>query len=157
GLFAQDGFEGAPTLSLSGDAKIVASVGTLPAINGKVSLFVPTGSSATLHVARPSSASYLRFKAQALLSTSSGGLSSNSYLEAGVIGGSQHLQPSEVLPTTPSTSTGDSKWPYVAPKQDVALLLTESGADVAIRISLRACQGLCPPAIALLIDDLRVE
>ena len=70
GLFAQDGFEGTPTLSLTGGAKIVASVGTLPAIKGSKSLFVPSGGSATLHVARPAGASSVRFTAQGLTNIS---------------------------------------------------------------------------------------
>lgn len=157
GLFAQDGFESSPTLSLTGDAKIVPSIGTLPAITGNQSLFVPVGASATLHLARPSSAGYLRFKAQALMSSSGAGGGNSSYLQAGVIGGSEHVQPTQALPTSPTTTTSDSKWQYAGPKQDVALLLTDSGPDVAIRIALPTCQGLCPPAQALLIDELRVE
>jgi len=63
----------------------------------------------------------------------------------------------EAIPTAPSTSTNDSMWMYAGPKQEISLALTESGADVVIRFAPLACQGLCPPPRALLIDDLRVE
>jgi len=156
GLFAQDGFEGTPLLTLTGDAKIVTSVGTLPAIQGKKSLFVSPGSSATLHLARPAGASSVRFTAQLLMNASGASLG-GSYLQAGVIGGSERVGLAQELPTTPSTSTSDSTWMYAGPTQEVTLPLTESGADVAIRFAPPACQGFCPPARALLIDELGTE
>jgi len=156
GLFAQDGFESTPLLTLTGDAKIVTSVGTLPAIQGKKSLFVSPGSSATLHLARPAGASSVRFTAQLLMNASGASLG-GSYLQAGVIGGSERVGLAQELPTTPSTSTSDSTWMYAGPTQEVTLPLTESGADVAIRFAPPACQGFCPPARALLIDELGTE
>ena len=156
GLFAQDGFESTPALSLTGSAKIVTSVGTLPAIKGNKSLFVPPGSSATLHLARASGASSVRFTAQGLSSISGAG-TGDPDVEVGVIGGSERVQPSQALPSTPSTNTNDGMWMYAGPTQEVTLPLTESGADVAIRIAPPWCQGFCPPLRALLIDDLRVE
>jgi len=156
GLFAQDGFESAPALSLTGDARIVTSVGTLPAINGSQSLFVPSGASATLHVERPTGASTVRFTARSLTSVSEASFGGPD-VAAGVIGGSVRVLPTQALPTTPSTNTNDSRWTYAGPTQDVTLPLTESGADVAIRFAPPACQGLCPPLRALLIDDLRIE
>ncbi|MEI9941037.1 MAG: hypothetical protein WDO69_27785 [Pseudomonadota bacterium] len=156
GLFAQDGFESTPALSITGVAKIVTSVGTLSAIEGSKSLFVPQGSSATLHLARPIGASSVRFTAQILMSTSGVGFG-GSDVQAGVIGGSERVGPTQALPTTPSTSTNDSLWMYAGPTQELILPLTESGADVVIRFAPPACQGLCPPARALLIDELRVE
>jgi hypothetical protein len=155
GLFAQDGFESTPALSLTGVARIVTSIGTLPAINGNKSLFVPQGSSATLHLARPTGASSVRFRAQSLTTTS--GVAFGSDVQAGVIGGSERVGLSQALPTTPSTSTGDSMWMYAGPMQEITLPLTESGADVVIRVAPPTCQGLCPPARALWLDDLRVE
>ena len=158
GLFAQDGFEGTPALSLTGGAKIVTSVGTLPAIKGSKSLFVPSGGSATLHVARPAGASSVRFTAQGLTNISVAGIGvGDSDVEAGVVGGSVRVRPSQALPATPSTSTGDSMWMYAGPTQDVTLPLTESGTDVAVRIAPPGCQGFCPPSRSVLIDDLRVE
>ncbi|HKO50815.1 MAG TPA: hypothetical protein VJV79_24010 [Polyangiaceae bacterium] len=156
GLFAQDGFEGTPTLSLTGSAKIVTAVGTLPAIKGNQSLFVPSGSSATLHVARPTSANSVRFTAQLLTDIASSG---NGVLDvqAGVIGGSLRVQATQGLPAEPSIGTNDSTWMHASPTQEVTLPLTESGADVAIRFAPPVCRGLCPPLRALLIDDLRVE
>jgi len=156
GLFAQDGFESTPTLSLTGVAELVTSVGTLPAINGSQSLLVPQGSSATLHLARPTGASSVRFTAQRLMGMSGPG-GGGSDVEAGVIGGSERVGPTEALSTTPVTSTNDSVWMYAGPTQVLTLPLTESGADVVIRFAPPACQGFCPPARALLIDDLRVE
>jgi len=157
GLFAQDGFESTPALSLTGVAQIVTSVGTLPAISGSQSLFVPQGSSVTLHLARPSAASSVRFTAQRLSSMSGPVFLVGSEVEAGVIGGSERVGVAEAIPTAPSTSTNDSMWMYAGPKQEISLALTESGADVVIRFAPLACQGLCPPPRALLIDDLRVE
>jgi len=157
GLFAQDGFESTPALSRTGDAQIVTSVGSLPAIQGSQSLLVPPGSSATLHLARPSGASSVRFTAQSLTSMSGPAFFAAADLEAGVIGGSERVGLTEALPTTPSTTTNDSAWRYAGPTQEISLPLTESGADVVIRFAPPACQGLCPPARALLIDELRVE
>ena len=156
GLFAQDGFESTPALTLTGAAKIVTSVGTIPAIAGSKSLFVPPNSSATLHLSRASAASSVRFTAQGLMSTS-GGTAPSSYAMAGVIGGLERVGPTQSLANTPSTNTSDSAWPSAGPKQEVTLLLTESGPDVVIRFAPMACQGFCPPQQALLIDDLRVE
>jgi hypothetical protein len=156
GLFAQDGFESTPVLTLTGVAKIVTSVGTLPALNGNKSLFVPQGSSATLHLARPTDASSVRFAARGFTSMS-GPDFGGSYVEAGVIGGSERVGSSQALPNMPSTSTNDSTWLYAGPTQEISLPLIESGADVVIRFALPVCQGLCPPARATLIDDLRVE
>jgi hypothetical protein len=156
GLFAQDGFESTPALALTGAAKVVTSIGTLPAIKGAKSLFVPSGSSATLHVARPAGASSVRFTAQSLSSTSN--TSSGPFdVQAGVIGGSERIGPIQALPTTPATSTNDSTWMYAGPTQDITLPLTESGAEVAIRFVSPSCFGFCPPPRAVLIDDLRVE
>ncbi|HYP77913.1 MAG TPA: hypothetical protein VER12_18205 [Polyangiaceae bacterium] len=155
GLFAQDGFESTPALNLSGGAKIVTSIGTLPAIEGSKSLFVPPGSSATLHLARPSGANSIRFTALSLTSMSGPGLDSG--VVAGVIGGSMRVALTEAPPSTPTTATNDSNWMYAGPTQAVTLPLTEAGTDVVIRFAPPACQGFCPPLRALLVDELRVE
>jgi hypothetical protein len=158
GTFAPDGFEGTPALSLTGGAKIVASVGTVPAIKGSKSLFVPSGGSATLHVARPAGASSVRFTAQGFTNISVAGIGvGDSDVVAGVIGGTVRVRSSQALPAMPATSTSDSMWQYAGPTQDVTLPLTESGADVAVRVAPPGCQGFCPPSHAVLIDDLRVE
>jgi len=156
GVFAQDGFESAPALTLTGDAKIVASVGSVSANTGSKSLFVPPDSSASLHLVRGSGASSVRFSVRPL-TMDSGGTASNLFAEAGVIGGKMRVRPAQPLVNTPSTTTSDGLWKYAGPKQDVTLPLTESGTDVAIRIAMPVCRGFCPPTQALLIDDLRVE
>lgn len=156
GVFAQDGFESAPALTLTGEAKIVASVGSVSATTGTKSLFVPPDSSASLHLARASGTSSVRFSVRPL-TKDSGGTASNLFAEAGVIGGSMRVRPAQSLVNTPSTTTSDGLWKYVGPKQDVTLPLTESGTDVAIRIAMPVCRGICPTTQALLIDDLRVE
>ena len=69
----------------------------------------------------------------------------------------ERVGPTQALPTTPSTSTNDSMWVYAGPKQEISLPLVESGADVVSRFAPLACQGLCPPPRALLIDELIVE
>jgi hypothetical protein len=156
GLFAQDGFETTPAVQLTSEAKIVTSIGTLPAISGSKSLLVPVNSSATLHLARPSGANSVRFTAQGLSNTSDA-VGSSSYMKVGVIGGVKRPEPAAPLPMTSPALTNDATWMYAGPKQEVSLTLTESGADIAIRFALPECFGLCPPAQALLIDDLRVE
>jgi hypothetical protein len=156
GVFAEDGFEGTPAVTLTGNANIVTSVGTLPAITGSKSLFVPSGSSATLHLARPIGANSVHFTGR-VLTTVSGATVGGPDVEAGVIGGSLRVRPTQALPSTPTTSTNDSKWLYAGPAQEITLPLTESGTDVAIRVTSLGCMGICPPAGAFLIDDLRVE
>jgi len=156
GLFAQDGFENTPALTLGGDAKIVTSVGTMGAITGNKSLFVPPDASASLHLARASGTSSVRFTVQSLMNDS-GTTVSGLLAEAGVIGGSVRVRYDQPIMSTPSTDTSDNTWKYAGPKQEVTLGLTESGSDVVIRFATPVCRGLCPPARALLIDDLRVE
>jgi len=156
GLFAQDGFEGPLNAWLTGEAKLVANVGTFPALAGGQSLFVPVGSSATLHLARPPGASRVRLSAQTFVPLTPIYVP-DPPIEAGVIGGSVHVaaMADQVIPRTP---TEDARWSYTAPPQELTLPISESGGDIVLRIAVPDCSDdLCLITEALLVDDLRVE
>ncbi|HET9932405.1 MAG TPA: hypothetical protein VFQ35_16990 [Polyangiaceae bacterium] len=156
GVFAQDGFESTPKIATVGDVKLVSGVGNLPPIAGAQSLLVVPNSSATFHLPRPSGASTVRLTLQRLTNVNymSGGSPS---IAAGVIGGTVRYPDSQSSTAASPAATGDATWAYASAKEDIKIPFTESGTDIVVRIAPFACSGLCPPAQALLIDDLRVE
>jgi hypothetical protein len=155
GLFAQDGFEAPPKALLSGDAQVVSAVGSVSAISGARSLFVPQLASATLHLARASGTSKLSFSARSF-SPVSGFAQLAPPVQVAVVGGSTRVAPSSGAGTG-TIATGDPKWAYAGEPQQVSLPLSESGSDVVVRIQPAFCAGFCPIGQAVLIDDLRVE
>lgn len=156
GFFAQDGFENAPKVALTGNAAIVSAVGTLPAITGTKSLLVPPSARATLHLARPTGANNVRFTVQ-MLSSSNGVGGGAPPIQAGVVFGTERVNASAPTTTGASSATGDATWGYAGPKQTQSLALTESGSDVVVVVAPAGCFGFCPVPQAVLLDDLRVE
>jgi hypothetical protein len=78
-------------------------------------------------------------------------------IEVGVIGGSERLRPSVQVINADATATGAVTWSYAGPKQDYTVVLSESGADIVVRITQKAAQPAAGFPQALLIDELRVE
>jgi hypothetical protein len=156
-LFAQDGFESAPNALFLGGAKVVTAIGDLPAITGSHSLLVLPNSSATFHLARPSSTTRVRLNLRGLAEVSGEALDGLLPIQVGVVGGVERVAPAAIAIEKAQTPTHDADWPYAGALHDVSIELTESGADVVLRVAPYVCYGLCPPAEALLIDDLRVE
>ena len=156
GLFAQDGFEATPQALLSAGAVVVSHVGTIAALSGDHSLFVPAGSSATLHLAATSAVSKVRFSAQSF-SQASGYAAGSPPLELAAVGGTRRLTvPSSTTGATP-TDTGDATWRYAGARADYDLALPEPGTEFVVRIAEPYCMGFCPPQQAVLIDDLVLE
>jgi hypothetical protein len=165
GVFVADGFEGATLAAvMTGDARLVSGVGTLPALSGSHSLLVEPGSSVTLHLARPVGASSVRFISRSLApqvpNAGPPSFFEGPPVELGVIGGVD--RPNQVSSSAgDSVAIGDPTWAYAGPLQDVTVPLRETGSDIVLRILPRtpdSCSvGLCPPPPAVLIDDLRVE
>ena len=156
GLFAQDGFEAAPNALLSAGALVVSHVGTIAALTGDHSLFVPAGSSATLHLAASSAVSKVRFSAQSF-SQASGYAAGSPPLELAAVGGTRRLTVPNGTTAAAQTDTGDAMWHYAGPRQDYDLELPEPGTEFVVRIAEPYCMGFCPPQQAVLIDDLVLE
>ncbi len=156
-LFAEDGFESVPNALLVGGAKVVTAIGDLPAITGGHSLLVLPKSSATFHLARPPSATRVRFSVRGLAQVNDEPLDGLLPIQVGVMGGVERVAPAAIATEKAETPTHDTDWPYAGAPHDVSIGLTESGTHVVLRVAPYFCEGLCPRPEALLIDDLRVE
>jgi len=157
GILAIDGFEGDPPLQFAGNSRVLDTINDLPALNGARSLFVYPASVVTLHLARPAGANRVRFSAR-LLSNIPG--PNVLPIVAGVIGGVERVYPREFPHAF--EDTGSTFLRYVAPAEEVELILTEAGEDVALRIAppTQDCLPGVTPCLGhpgVMLDDLRIE
>jgi hypothetical protein len=159
GVFAVDGFEGDGVAGvLSGGAKVVTGIGSLPAVSGGKSLLLEPGASVLLHLVRPAGASAVRMAARKLVPFSDGSQSADGpIVTVGVVGSAaENTNTTDVLGAT--VPTGDARWPYAGPPRELTATIHGSGSDLAVSLSMPVCVNfLCAPASAVLIDDLRVE
>lgn len=156
GVLVEDGFESPPNMAMVGDVETVTGIGTLPAISGARSLLVPPNASVTLHLARPTDRNVVRLTLQRLMAADSA-VRGEPPVQVGVAGGTVRASASPTQPRSTATATGDLMWAYAGPKEDLSFMLSENGPQVVVRIAPPPCYGLCPPAQALLVDDLRIE
>ncbi|HET9958376.1 MAG TPA: hypothetical protein VFQ61_27965, partial [Polyangiaceae bacterium] len=155
GEFAQDGFEAAPVAHLTGSAQIVTGVGSVPALSGQRSLFVPEGSTATLHLRRAAREPNLRFTARSFSIYDAN--PRNVPIDIGVIWGKQRFRAEYLSGNSDFTATGDSKWSSAGPSREYSVAIGETGSDVIVRVAPRVCEtGMCPPPQAWLVDDVRL-
>jgi hypothetical protein len=158
-LFAQDGFEAGANVTLSGDASLVASVDSVPAITGGTSLLLEPGGSATMRITLPDSGG-----SEQTLGLQVRGLfrdDNDTFVDGDVVlvlpGTGERVQtlfPEAAL----TTATGDPTWGYVGPVTPLELTLPP-GATGEVLVVLRvAAPALCgegsAPESAVLIDDV---
>ncbi len=154
GTQAQDGFESTLHAVGAGDASLIASYGTIAALSGAHSLWLPPDSSLTFHLQRAGAENKLHFAARAFGQSAYFGKPAS----AGVVGGSKIVELTHATPaSSDSIATGDAKLPWATPVVSFDAVLDEPGSDVVLRIAEQYCNGFCPPGTAWMIDDLRLE
>jgi hypothetical protein len=158
-LFAQDGFETGANVTLSGDASLVASVDSVPAITGGTSLLLEPGGSATLRITLPDSGGNPQTLGLQLRGLFRGG--NDSFVDGDVVlvlpGTGERVQ--ALFPEAEDTTqTGDQPWRHVGPVTPLEVALP-AGATGEVLVVLRvAAPALCgegsAPESAVLIDDV---
>jgi hypothetical protein len=158
-LFEQDGFEAGAHVTLSGDASLVASVDSVPAITGDTSLLLEPGGSATLRIPLPDSGGSEQTLGLQLRGLFRG--RNDAFVDGDVVlvladTGERIQAPfPEALNTA---QTGDQRWRYVGPVTPLDVTLPP-GATGELLVVLRvAAPALCgedsAPESAVLIDDV---
>ncbi|MEO6602675.1 MAG: hypothetical protein ABIQ16_22515 [Polyangiaceae bacterium] len=154
GIFVADGFESSTVLTAFGTGTVIDARRGLPIPSGSHALLLEPGTSATFHLRR--SVGQHQVTATVIELSKIDGATPWGAFEAGVIGGTERatLRWGSSLPATP---TSDSAWPNAGPVTHASATLTDTGSDVVVRLAPAICLGLCPPAGALILDDLKVE
>ncbi|MEO8901780.1 MAG: hypothetical protein ABI488_08145 [Polyangiaceae bacterium] len=142
-------------MTLAGAATVIDASRGLPIPAGSHALLLEPGSSATFHLRR--SAGQHRLTATVVeLSKIDGGTPYGAF-DVGVIGGTERATLSWIA-GPPPTPTTNSTWPNASQVTQASAMLPDTGSDVVVRLSpAEACQGNCPPAGALILDDLKLE
>lgn len=155
-LFAEDGFEGDP-VALVGQAGVVSSVGTLPAIAGARSLLVEPGDALTMRVPLSGGETRLRFRARMLFEGTSSGCPTHE-MRIGAPGVDGLTRVNVRLGYDPLETTGDASWMTAGPIGEVQVPIP-AGASGEVLFDIYDTPPLAPPcpAVAYLIDELRAE
>jgi hypothetical protein len=160
-LFQQDGFEAGASVTLSGDAALVASVGSLPAITGNTSLLLEPGGSATLRITLPGDSGnglMLGLQVRGLFRRRN-----DSFVDGDVVlvlpGTGERVQ--ALFPEAGNTTeTGDSQWRHAGPVTPLELALPAGATGELVAVLRMAAPLLCgedsAPDSAVLIDDVAV-
>jgi hypothetical protein len=155
--FVEDGFEG-DALAVVGGASVVTGVGTLPALSGARSLLLVPGDTLTTSIPLTEGDTHLRLRGRLLFESEATSGCPGFALRAGATGnnGRQSLLP--LWSYEPVEATGDATWGVATPVIDLEMPLpaNASGELVLDVYDLAAVLTRCP-AVAMLIDDLRVE
>lgn len=158
GIFAEDGFETAPNVSLTGAAAVVDASSGLPIPSGSHALLLPPGSSATFHIKRTAaSASKSTISAHFVELKSEEEWWPMIDFRAAVIGGGRrgwdgHAISDDPLPTTHPI------WIDASPAYVAQIVLNEAGNDIGVLIAAKTMPpGPGAPPGALLIDALTLE
>lgn len=159
-VFPQDGFESGASVALGGDAALVASVGSVPAITGSTSLLLEPGSSATLIVPLPPDDFGARLSLQLRgLFRAPGETFLDGDVVVQVLGSPERLQAFFPNPAT-TEETGDAEWSHAGPVTPLEVFLPGGSTGAALVVVLRNGVSLCGsdalPDAAVLIDDVAV-
>jgi hypothetical protein len=158
GIFAQDGFETAPNVTLVGAAEVVDQGSGLPIPNGQHALLLPPGTSATFHLKR-ATASTKSVSARLVDLGTANGSSTFTRFQSAVIGGTERI---DEYPRSEETAspTSHATWTQATEPRTVQFVLKDAGEDVVVNIALPECgvDLFCgAPRGALLVDELKVE
>lgn len=161
GAFPQDGFESQSSVTLSGNAEMVAGVGTVAAIAGVTSLLLEPGSSATLRVPVPDAgATSLTLQLRGLFpDVEDRDLGGEVVIVAP--GAAEHVRASFPDAIGETVATTHADWAFAGA---VALLSVPLPANttgeliVVLRIlSPETCSGQSAPDAAVLIDSVSAQ
>jgi hypothetical protein len=159
GVFAEDGFDTTPNVSLTGAAAMVDASSGLPIPSGRHALLLPPGSSATFHIKRSAaSASKGTISAHFVELKSEEEWWPMIDFRAAVIGGGRREWDGRANSHDPSLPTTHATWIDASPAYAARVVLDETGNDIGVLIAAKTMPlGPQKPPGALLIDALTLE
>jgi hypothetical protein len=158
GIFAQDGFETAPNVTLVGAAQVVDGADGLPIPSGQHALLLPQGTSAIFHLKRTSATA--KTVSARLVGLRTAGGTTQPRLRAAVIGGTERSYANPPPGAAAWSPTSNPAWAEATEPATVQAPLMDAGDDVIVYVEDAACPSFpsyCRPGGALLIDDLKLE
>ena len=158
GVFAQDGFETAANVALTGEAAVVDASSGLPIPSGSHALLLPPGSAATFHLQRTATASKGTVSVRFVELSADEGWRPKIDFRAAVIGGKRRDGDGNGGGDIPSLPTTHAIWIKAAPAYIAQVVLNEMGGGIGVLIAANSLDiGPWLPPGALLIDELKLE